>query len=120
MAMKEIGRPALPEQALQGYRNQGPARSHDKAAAAGQGKAAQSTNQPDRLELSPQARQLEQRQSVMEQARRALDQEPEVRADRVAAARRHLAEGRHHSSEVQQELAARLGKVLKQLDDLIG
>lgn len=101
------------------------------AAAKGrQGQAAPSANEAavasgkapagDRLELSDQSRRLETLQETLEAGRRALAAEPDVREDRVAAAKANLAAGVYERDQVRQTVAARLGSVLRKLEDLTG
>lgn len=72
----------------------------------------------DRAEISANARDLVDLRAAVDAGRSTLAQEPDVRADRVAAAKRKLAEGHYHSAEARQKTAARLQGVLEELDRL--
>ena len=72
----------------------------------------------DRAEISASARDLVDLRTAVDAGRSTLAQEPDVRADRVAAARRKLAEGHFQSAEVRLKTAARLQGVLEELDRL--
>jgi len=84
--------------------------------------AAAGANAPagDRLELSDRSRRLETLQETLAAGRRALAAEPDVREERVAAAKANLAAGVYEREQVRQTVAARLGSVLRKLEDLTG
>lgn len=100
--------------AAKGRQGQATAPANEAAAAGGKAPAG------DRLELSDQSRRLETLQKTLEAGRRALAAEPDVREDRVAAAKANLAAGVYEREQVRQTVAARLGSVLRKLEDLTG
>jgi hypothetical protein len=72
----------------------------------------------DRAEISPGARELVDLRAAVDAGLAALDEVPDVRADRVAAARERVASGYYQSAEVQLKTAGRLKGVLENLDAL--
>ena len=78
------------------------------------------TGTTDSVELSAQARRQERVQVDVASAREALAALPDVREDRVAAARARLKSGVYATEEVRGVVAQRLGTVIRKLEDLIG
>jgi hypothetical protein len=76
--------------------------------------------QADSVQLSPQALRQQQLDVDLAAARQALDALPEVREDRVAAARAKLAEGVYSTERVRGAVAQQVSGVLRRLGDLIG
>lgn len=72
----------------------------------------------DKAEISDAARRLVDLRAAVDAGRAALAQLPDVRPEKVAAARERLATGFYHSAEVRQTVAGRLGGVLESLDKL--
>lgn len=72
----------------------------------------------DRAEISANARDLVDLRASVDAGRTAIAQEPDVRAERVAAAKERLAAGHYHTAEVRQKTAARLQGVIEGLDRL--
>jgi len=75
--------------------------------------------QGEKLEISDRARQLQDLRAAVEAGRAALDAEPEVRSDRVAEARHHLAAGVYRTAEAREVTADRLAGILEGLHRLL-
>ncbi|MBK8166119.1 MAG: flagellar biosynthesis anti-sigma factor FlgM [bacterium] len=85
--------------------------------------APDSTNQPakkpaDKADISDAAHRLVDLRAAVEAGRAALAQVPDVRPEKVAAARERLATGFYQSAEVRQAVAERVGSVIESLDSL--
>ena len=79
----------------------------------------QSTSLPsDRAEISDTAHKLMDLRAAVDVGRAALANEPDVRDDKVAEAKKRLEQGYYNSQVVQDELAGILGKVLGKMDEL--
>ncbi len=72
----------------------------------------------DQLALSEAARRMDSLEQALAAGRRALADVPDVRADRIEAARARLQAGEYKSDAVKRDVAARLGAVIKRLDSL--
>ena len=66
----------------------------------------------DKAEISAEARQLVDLRQAVDAGREALAALPDVRQERVADARQKLQAGFYNSSEVLDQVAEKLGKVL--------
>jgi len=124
MALRNVDRnTSLPASLLRrfaGARPDGaPPAETPTAAGPGRDLAARPAGDADRLDLSAGARRLERLQGDLAAARESLAALPETRSERVAQARARLAEGAYRSEDVQRSTAARLGSVLRRLEDLI-
>jgi len=73
----------------------------------------------DRVTLSDQARRLERLQADLDAARRVYETLPDSRPERVDAARARLESGALGSDDVRNEVAGRVGAVIRKLEDLI-
>ena len=71
-----------------------------------------------RLEISEAARRLVDLKLAVDSGREALTALPDVRPEKVAAARERLATGFYHSVEVRQAVAGRLVGVIGDLENL--
>lgn len=72
----------------------------------------------DKADISDAARKLVDLRQAVDAGRAALAQLPDVRPEKVAAARERLATGFYHSVEVRQAVAERVGGVINSLDNL--
>lgn len=72
----------------------------------------------DKASISDAARRLVDLKAAVDAGRAALAQVPDVRPEKVAAARERLATGFYHSVEVRQAVAERVGGVISSLDNL--
>ena len=72
----------------------------------------------DSADISEAARKMVDLRAAVDTGRMALEELPDVRDEKVALARKRLEQGFYQSAEVQGEVAAKLGNVLKQMDDL--
>lgn len=120
MAMNRIGRPPIAQpNVLERFRNSGGKREvesgHDNQPAT-PGNLAGYVG--DRVEISDRARKLADMKQALVAGRRALAEVPDVRQDRIAQARTRLHTGYYHSEDVRKETAARLGSVLRKLEEL--
>jgi anti-sigma28 factor (negative regulator of flagellin synthesis) len=122
MAMHNIGRPPQVQPgALERFRKQAAGATRDKETAAA-GSATRTDSQAvagERLEISDQARKLESMRRALLAGRRAYEEAPEVRPERLAEVRARLDSGVYETQEVRQTVADRLGAVLRKLDALI-
>jgi len=75
--------------------------------------------QGEKLEISSQARRLDELRGLVQAGREALAAEPEVREQKVAAARRLLAAGGQDTAEARDLTARRLTPVLAGLHRLL-
>jgi len=73
----------------------------------------------EKLEISPSARKVAEMRTLVEAGRSRLEAEPEVRADRVAAAKRRLEAGVYSTDEARQRTAEQLSPVLRDLSRLL-
>ncbi len=73
----------------------------------------------DRAEISDGARKIAELKSTLEESRMAYDEAPEIRRNRVDEAKSRLASGYYDSVQVKDTLAARLGAVVRRMDDLL-
>ena len=73
----------------------------------------------DRAEISDNARKMADLKSTLEESRMAYDRSPEIRRDRVEEVKSRLASGYYESVQVKETLAARLGAVVRKMDDLL-
>jgi hypothetical protein len=72
----------------------------------------------DRAEISAVARDLVDLRAAVDAGRSALEDEPDVRASRIAKARERIAEGHYQSAEVRSQTAQKLGSVMEGLETL--
>lgn len=72
----------------------------------------------DRAEISEAARRLMEVHGALEVGREAVQELPDVRAERVAEAKQHLAQGYYRSVEVQAKVAEGVGRVMEGMDAL--
>ena len=70
----------------------------------------------DKAEISEAARKLVDLRQAVDAGRAALAQLPDVRPEKVAAARERLATGFYNSVEVRQSVADRVSGVISSLD----
>lgn len=120
MGMNQIGRPSLQQRILQQYQKGGAAQPDGKTAPAARPMSTRPEPQGDRVEISREALKFESLEEALRAGQRAAADVPDVRADRIAQARERLATGQYDAPEVRRELAARLGHVIKTLEDLTG
>ena len=73
----------------------------------------------EKLEISSSARKVADMRSLVEAGRTRIEAEPEVRADRVAAAKRRLEAGVYTTVEARQRTAEQLSPVLQDLSRLL-
>ena len=73
----------------------------------------------EKLEISSSARKVADMRSLVEAGRTRIEAEPDVRADRVAAARRRLEAGVYTTVEARQRTAEQLSPVLQDLSRLL-
>ena len=73
----------------------------------------------EKLEISVSARNVADLRTLVEAGRRRLDAEPEVRADRVDAARRRLEAGVYATAEARHRTAEQVAPVLRALSRLL-
>lgn len=73
----------------------------------------------EKLEISASAHKVAEMRSLVEAGRCRLEAEPEVRADRVAEARRRLDAGVYATTEARQRTAEQLSPVLRDLSRLL-
>lgn len=83
----------------------------------------EATGQParksaDKADISDAARRLVDLKAAVDAGRAALAQVPDVRPEKVAAARERLATGFYQSAEVRQTVAERVSGVFEGLDRL--
>lgn len=118
MAMDKInGSPLLRQGLLDRFRGAERGNAQPGTAdTASQGANASAT--ADKASISEAARRLVDLKAAVDAGRAAIAQEPDVRPEKVAAARERLATGFYHSVEVRQALAERVGGVLNSLDNL--
>lgn len=72
----------------------------------------------DTANISDAARRLVDLKAAVDAGRAALSQLPDVRPEKVTAARERLATGFYHSVEVREAVAERVGGVINSLDNL--
>ena len=123
MSTEKIHGPSLQQQqGLQQFQRirQEPARTAEEASApATDAKPAERAERGEKVEISEQARRLQDLRAAVDAGREALAAQPDVRADAVAAARRHLAAGALNTAEARDATAARLEEVLVRLHRLL-
>ncbi len=111
MAMDRIqGRPQIHQGALESFRRTD-RKGAEEGAETTAGVPAQGTGKAaggDQLEISPAGQQLVDLKEAVETGKSALAALPEVREERVAAARQRLAQGFYHSSAVREKVAEKL------------
>lgn len=73
----------------------------------------------EKLEISSSARKVADMRSLVEAGRSRIEAEPEVRADRVAEAKRRLEAGVYTTAEARQRTAEQLSPVLQDLSRLL-
>ena len=120
MAMNRIGKPQLvqPKVLEQFKKSGGPRESASERSGKKASLTAHSEKVADRVEISANARKLNDMRQAMVAGRRALDQLPDVRQERIAQAKARLQSGFYDSAEVRQEVADKLRSVIKRLDTL--
>lgn len=69
----------------------------------------------EKLQISREARELLELNDLMSAAKKSLDEEPEVRAQRVAEVRERLKAGVYDTKGIRDELAHRLTSILRGL-----
>ena len=72
----------------------------------------------DRAEISETARRLMEIQQTIESGRDALEALPDVRDNKMAAARERLTKGFYNSVEVTNDMAEKLNKTFDAIDEL--
>ena len=124
MSAEKIHGPSLQQQ--QGLRQfqrirQEPARAEgERGASAAEAKEAPGRAElEEKVEISDQARRLQDLRAAVDAGREALATQPDVRADAVATARRHLEAGALDTAEARDATAARLEGVLVRLHRLL-
>lgn len=70
----------------------------------------------EKVQISREARRLLEMSDLMSTARKALDEAPDVRAERVQEVRSRLAAGVYQTDGIRAELAHRLTSILRDLD----
>jgi hypothetical protein len=118
MAMDKInGSPLLRQGILDRFRGaeRGGGASGTGAGAAGEATVAATA---DKADISEAARRLVDLRQAVETGRNALAALPDVRPEKVAAARERLATGFYQSVEVRQAVAERVAGVVSSLDNL--
>jgi len=118
MAMDKInGSPLLRQGILDRFRGteRGSTGSGTSGGAAAEGTAGVAR---DQATISEAARQLVDLKQAVDVGRNALAALPDVRPEKVAAARERLATGFYHSVEVRQAVAERVAGVINSLDNL--
>ncbi|MDO9172636.1 MAG: flagellar biosynthesis anti-sigma factor FlgM [bacterium] len=73
----------------------------------------------EKLEISSSAHKVADMRSLVEAGRSRIEAEPEVRADRVAEAKRRLEAGVYTTAEARQRTAEQLSPVLQDLSRLL-
>ena len=73
----------------------------------------------DKVEISEAAQRLESLRGLVDAGRASLENEPEIRADRVAEVKRSLEAGAYETRDAKDALAAKLAPVLRDLDALL-
>ena len=118
MAMDKInGSPLLRQSAVDLFRSTERGGSGAESSAGVAGSAASGAN-ADKADISAAARRLVDLKQAVDAGRQALAAIPDVRPDKVAAARERLATGFYHSVEVRQAVAERVAGVISNLDNL--
>ncbi|MBM4132013.1 hypothetical protein FJ250_13465 [bacterium] len=118
MAMDKInGAPLLRQGLLDRFRNADRSGAQPGAADPA-GQPAVAPTAADKAEISDAARRLVDLKAAVDVGRAALAELPDVRPEKVAAARERLATGFYHSAEVRQTVAGRLGGILENLGKL--
>jgi hypothetical protein len=118
MAMDKInGSPVLRQGLLDRFRGseRGGAQPGTPDAA---GQPAATPKAADKADISDAARRLVDLRAAVDAGRAALAEVPDVRPEKVAAARERLATGFYHSTEVRQAVAGRIGDVIANLENL--
>ncbi len=120
MAMNRIGRPPLIQpNVLERFQKSGDKREVDSGHGGKQTPQTAAGGQVgDRVEISDRARQLDDLRRSLVAGQSALDRVPDVRKDKIAQARARLQTGYYSAEEVRQEVAAKLGAVIRKLDEL--
>lgn len=95
---------------------QGPRRAEQAGAIAAGAGPDQPGLRADQADISAQAHQKLAMRGLLAAGRQAVQAEPEVRADRVAAVRERLAAGFYESATIREEVAGRLAPILLQQD----
>jgi anti-sigma28 factor (negative regulator of flagellin synthesis) len=114
MAMHNIGRPPQVQPgSLERFRKQAAGATRDKESASAGSATRSDPATGERLEISDQARKLESMRRALIAGRRAYEEAPEVRQERLAEVRSRLESGAYEAPEV------RLGAVLRKLEALI-
>lgn len=118
MAMDKInGSPLLRQNAVDLFRGTERGGSGAESATGGTGSAA-SGKGADKADISEAARRLVDLKHAVDAGRQALAAVPDLRPEKVAAARERLATGFYHSVEVRQAVAERVAGVISNLDNL--
>lgn len=73
------------------------------------------TGDGEKLQISRKARELLRMSELMSSARKKLDQEPDVRADKVQEVKQRLKAGVYDTRAIRDELAHRLSSLLGDL-----
>jgi hypothetical protein len=118
MAMDKInGSPVLRQGLVDRFRGteRGSAGPGTNSGATAEGTTAATT---DKADISEAARRLVDLKQAVDVGRNALAALPDVRPEKVAAARERLATGFYHSVEVRQAVAERVAGVVNSLDNL--
>jgi hypothetical protein len=121
MSMHRIGKPNLVQpHVLDRYRQSHPpkqAEANETGAAASQAKI-RPQQVSDKLEISENARKLEDLRRNVDAGREALQSVPDVRQERLDEVRQRLQRGYYDSEKVRRTIATRLADVIKRLDSL--
>lgn len=121
MGMNKINNASLMQsQMLEKF--QGTSRS-DKAEKDGQTQANEATNAKnaapaDKADISDRARQLMDLRQAVDTGRMAMEALPDVRSEKMAEVRARMEKGYYNSTEVLDEVAEKIGKVIGNMDEL--
>lgn len=111
--------PFGPSRQAEAYAKGRPPRQGEPSTAATEGSpVAPQAPRGDRAEISTGARNLVDLRAAVDVGRAAIAEQPDTRADKVAAARQRVASGYYQSDEVRMKTAERLQGVLDSVDRL--
>nr|MEE4266827.1 flagellar biosynthesis anti-sigma factor FlgM [Candidatus Krumholzibacteria bacterium] len=72
----------------------------------------------DTMEISDAAHRLVDLRKAVDTGREAINAMPETREDKIALAKKRLEQGYYNSSQVRDDIAAKLGSVFSHMDEL--
>jgi hypothetical protein len=118
MAMDKINGSPVPRQGLLDRFRGAERGANGTGAELGATTEPKTTAGADKADISEAARKLVDLRQAVDVGRNALAALPDVRPEKVAAARERLATGFYHSVEVRQAVAERVSAVVSGLDNL--